>query len=201
MADKAQPKSIIVRLCLFAAICGAALAAIYELTRDRIETAAAEARLAALHALLTPGAYDNDLLQSRVEVANAAGEPVVAYRATRHGKLVRVLFQSSSRRGYSGPIDLLVAFDGQGLLRGARVVKHRETPGLGDVIEAEKSDWVTQFYESPASGSWKLSVDGGEFDAVTGATVSSRAVAEALEQASWIYTQYRDVLTTGLPDA
>lgn len=189
------------RLCLFAALCGAALAAIFVLTRDKIESAEARAQMAALHALVPPDMYDNDLLQSALWLTDSQGQPVLVYRATRRGALSRAVFQSASSEGYSGPIDLFVAFDADGTLRSTRVVHHRETPGLGDVIESEKSSWITQFFGAPASSIWRLSEDGGSFDAVTGATVSSRAVVDALEKANELFTLNQAAILSGNPDA
>lgn len=188
------------RLGVFAALCGTVLAVIFGLTRHRIESAAMQAQIAALHALVPASLYDNSLLESTLTLSDAEGHPVVAYRATRNGRLVRVIFEATSARGYSGPIDLLVAFDADGTLRHTRVVRHRETPGLGDVIESDKSRWIQQFFDAPPAQLWKLTTDGGSFDAVTGATVSSRAVVDALEKAHWIFHEHRGAILGGASD-
>ena len=201
MAGSRQLVPAALRLCLFAALCGAALAAIFVLTRDKIESAEAQAQMAALHALVPPDIYDNDLLQSVLRLSDSQGQPVLVYRATLHGALSRAVFQTSSSKGYSGPIDLFVAFDSNGTLRSTRVIHHRETPGLGDVIETEKSNWITQFFGASAASIWRLSEDGGSFDAVTGATVSSRAVVDALEKANELFSLNQAAILSGNPDA
>ncbi|MCW8923886.1 MAG: RnfABCDGE type electron transport complex subunit G, partial [Gammaproteobacteria bacterium] len=72
-------------------------------------------------------------------------------------------------------------------LAGVRVVKHRETPGLGDGIEAKRSDWILGFngksLNNLSEKQWKVKRDGGEFDQFTGATITPRAVVKAVHAA------------------
>ncbi len=111
-----------------------------------------------------------------------AGEAVV-YRVFSAGAPVAALFVVSAR-GYSGPIRLLVGVDVSGTVTGVRVLGHRETPGLGDGIEIEKSDWITQFagrsLGDPVVTGWAIRRDGGEFDQLTGASVTPRAIVNAV---------------------
>ena len=69
---------------------------------------------------------------------------------------------------------------------GVHVLAHRETPGLGDRIESNKTDWVRQFdgrsLGDPVAGNWKIKRDGGEFDQLTGASVTPRAVVKAIRE-------------------
>ena len=91
-----------------------------------------------------------------------------------------------SREGYSGPINLLVAVNVDGTLSGVRVVSHKETPGLGDKIETNKDDWILGFVgkslSNPSEALWKVRKDGGEFDQFTGATITPRAVVNAVRE-------------------
>lgn len=86
--------------------------------------------------------------------------------------------------GYNGDIRLLIGINAAGSILGVRVISHRETPGLGDPIEAEKSDWIHGFKQkslkTPQSSGWAVKKDGGEFDQFTGATISPRAVVRAV---------------------
>lgn len=89
-----------------------------------------------------------------------------------------------TRRGYNGEIRLLIGIDEHQRISGVRVTYHQETPGLGDDIERSRSDWITQFEglglaDLPAQG-WAVTQDGGEFDALTGATITPRAVVSAV---------------------
>ena len=91
----------------------------------------------------------------------------------------------SAEDGYNGPIHLLVGVSFDGRLTGVRILEHKETPGLGDGIERAKSDWVLQFngrtLENPSTDRWFIRADGGEFDQLTGATVTPRAVVKAVK--------------------
>ncbi len=80
--------------------------------------------------------------------------------------------QRSATPGYVGDIHLLAAFNAKGRLTGARVVRHRETPGLGDFIDLDKSPWMRRFSESSPRA----------VDAVTGATITSEAVKRGVER-------------------
>ncbi len=92
-----------------------------------------------------------------------------------------------TREGYNGDIHLLVGIDAQQRISGVRVTQHQETPGLGDDIERSRSDWITQFNglrlaSLPPEG-WAVAKDGGQFDAFTGATITPRAVVNAVHKA------------------
>jgi Na+-translocating ferredoxin:NAD+ oxidoreductase RnfG subunit len=84
-------------------------------------------------------------------------------------------------RGYGGDIELVLAIDATAMLRGVRVTAHQETPGIGDAIEAGKSDWVHRFDGLPADVTRRPWTDtGAPVDAITGATITSRAVVDAV---------------------
>lgn len=114
------------------------------------------------------------------------------YVATLDGVSIARIIPARADDGYSGPIALLAGVRADGTLIAVRVLEHRETPGLGDRIEPGKSDWILTFdnrsLTNPPGPQWALRRDGGEFDALTGATITSRAVIrgvhEALERAS-----------------
>lgn len=90
---------------------------------------------------------------------------------------------ASSKEGYSGDISLLLAINNKGEIIAVRVLEHWETPGLGDKIEKSKSEWINQFKgKTLASTLWKVHKDGGGFESISGATISSRAVIKAVEE-------------------
>jgi electron transport complex protein RnfG len=192
-------------LALLAVLGVGLLAGVHELTRERIteqERAALRARLAEV---LDPARYDNDpLADSFTETApDLLGDdrPVRVYRARREGRPVAVMLETVAPDGYNGDIGLLVGIDANGVVTGVRVLQHRETPGLGDPIEARRSDWIEGFrgrsLGDPPPARWTVRKDGGDFDQFTGATITpravTRAVARALEladarRASWFET-------------
>jgi electron transport complex protein RnfG len=110
-------------------------------------------------------------------------EPRPIYRARRDGRVETVLVPARAPDGYSGDIELLVGVWRDGSIAGVRVLRHRETPGLGDAIDHRKSDWVNDFVGrslgDPSRERWTVQRDGGAFDQFTGATITPRAVVQA----------------------
>jgi len=100
--------------------------------------------------------------------------------------------------GYSGRIDLAVAISKTGTILGVNILAHQETPGLGDKIERRKSDWLNQFSElslkNTSKKNWQVKKDGGQFDALTGATITPRAVVKAVYNSLLYYQLNRDRL-------
>lgn len=160
-----------------------------------------------LKAVLPAAGYDNDPVSDTTVVRDAellgTPEPVTLYRARRQGKPTAVAFRVTAPDGYGGPIRLLVGVTAAGTVAGVRVLSHRETPGLGDVIEAGRSDWMGSFQGrsrgDPADERWKVKRDGGVFDQFTGATVTPRAVVGAVHRALVFFERHRAVLLEAAP--
>lgn len=167
------------------------LTGVRELTAERIEEQERRALARQLEQVLTGVRYDNDLLQDRVALRDEAhfpgGQEVLAYRARRGGRPVAVVLRFDAPDGYNGRISLVAGVGVDGRLAGVRVVSHRETPGLGDGIEAERSDWIRSFegrsLADPRPGAWTVRREGGAFDQFTGATITPRAVVHAVRRA------------------
>ncbi len=170
----------------------ALMAGTYLLTHETIEKSAAEERLKLIDEILPRTMYDNDLLASGIKLAPAPkiglDEGGEAWRARKGGQPVAVVLQAAAPDGYAGRIDLIVAVAPDGGLLGVRVTQHRETPGLGDYIDPKKDrnkarPWIGQFMnrrgDLPA-WTWRLRKDGGEIDSMSGATISARAVTNAV---------------------
>ncbi len=165
-----------------------ALALVHEVTRERVAATDRAQRAAAFDRLLGGLRYDNDLLADWIEVRDpellGAAEAVRIYRARLAGRPVAAIIESAAPDGYSGPIRLIVAVTPDGHLLGVRVLEHHETPGLGDAIEERRSDWIRSFdgrsLGDPPLPRWKVRKDGGDFDQLTGATVTPRAVVAAV---------------------
>lgn len=187
------------QLGLAALVATALLAGTYFLTRDRIRAAEHQARMQALEVVLPPDRYDNDLLDDTVQVQAPAwlgAEATTVYRASRAGEPSALVFETVAPDGYGGPIRLLVAVSHDGVVLGVRVTAHQETPGLGDPIEADRSDWITRFRgralgDPPAAG-WAVRKDGGVFDQFAGATVTPRAVVRAVHRALQFVARHGD---------
>ena len=189
-------------LGLFALITTALVAVTYQLTREKIAENERLAVLRSLHELISPTLHDNDLVQDVIYVTDPEllgdDKPKPVYRARKNGKPVAVIITTTAPDGYGGAIKLLVAVDYQGRVLGVRAVSHKETPGLGDAIEPEKSNWILRFtgksLGNPPEKQWKVKRDGGVFDQFTGATITPRAVVKAVKKALIYYRDHRDEL-------
>lgn len=180
----------VISLAVIAGGMGLAIAAIVAGTDTRITDQRQAARIERLTALLPPDSYDNAVHQD-TRAINAPGQlqttqPVTAYFARRNGRVVSVIFALSTREGYNGNMDLLVAMHADGRLQAVRVVRHQETPGLGDRVEPQKSDWILQFSGMPTARltqeHWQLRKHGGRFDQLTGATITATAVLRTVQR-------------------
>jgi electron transport complex protein RnfG len=149
-------------------------------------------------------AYDNDPLQERIAVCSpllGGPGPQDLYLVRKSGQPVAMALNVTAPDGYAGAIELLVVVRTDGSLAGVRVQEHRETPGLGDLIEIGKSGWIEKFkdlslvYPTPAR--WKLKRYGGHFDQFAGATITPAAVVEAVRKCLWFFRdQGKELLTT-----
>lgn len=189
-------------LWLFAVVGVGLVASTFVATADRIEQNERDALLKALHQLLPSDRFDNDIASDSIQLPHAwklgSDGPVTAWRARRNGEPVAIIFKVVAPDGYSGPIELLVGIYTDGSLAGVRVVKHNETPGLGDGIETRKSDWILQFdgksLGQPPEDQWKVKRDGGAFDQMTGATITPRAIVKAVKKALEYYDEHKEEL-------
>ena len=179
-----------ISLALATVLTGAALMTANHLTLPAIAQAAQDDLKTSLVQVLPEGMADNDLLADSVSIA-AAGKNVTVYRGRKNGAFSAAVFQYSGR-GYAGEIVLLVGLNAEGVVQGVRVLKHAETPGLGDKIEVAKADWIHSF-EGKALGTarWGVKKDGGEFDQFAGATITPRGVVKAVKEALEFYAAHR----------
>lgn len=191
-----------VLLGLFA-IAGTGLVAYtFDKTKQQIIENERAAVIKSLHALITPKEHDNDLYRDVIQVKNeqllGTNEAVNVYRARMKNRPVAAILNSVAPDGYNGNIHLLVAIRVDGSLAGVRVVKHHETPGLGDGIDADRSDWILGFNDkslhNPDESKWRVKRDGGDFDQLTGATITPRAVVKAVKNTLSYYAANKDSL-------
>ncbi len=184
-----------------------AVAYTYHGTLDRIEDNRRLALLKELQEVVPAERYDNAPERDTLELPGAAllgtTTPATAYRARLGDEPAAVVLPAVAADGYSGPIRLLVGIYADGSLAGVRVASHQETPGLGDGIEARRGNWIFQFngrsLEDPEPENWLLRRSGGEFDQLTGATVTSRAVVHAVRNALLYFQEHQELLFTARP--
>ena len=168
------------------------LTGVHHWTAPAIEQAQQRQQNAALANAVPPTKIDGAIRASNETLMIDALETEAdLYWGTRDGALSVVLMDFVTPNGYSGDIRLLVAVNPSGHVLGVRVLAHRETPGLGDGIEIERSDWIRQFegtsLDSPPSEAWAADRRGGAFDTLSSATITSQAVIEAVQSALVAY--------------
>lgn len=158
-----------------AIVAAAVLGFVNTITADPIADAAQKTRIEAMAEVLP--AFDNDVAAT----AQSTADGFTIYTATLGGKPAGTAVESYSDAGFGGRIIVLTGFDTQGCITGYRVLEHAETPGLG----AKAGEW----FAAPghdirgSKSALKVKADGGDIDAITGSTITSRAFFEAVNNA------------------
>lgn len=185
----------------------ALLSGVDRLTADRIAEQEKRVVLEQLGQILPEG-YDNPVLDDRITLRDEShfpnGQAVTVWRARKQGAPLAAIIRFNAVNGYNGNIALLAGVNPDGSLRGVRVLSHKETPGLGDAIETGKSDWILGFtgrsLDNTPEERWAVKRDGGDFDQFTGATITPRAVVEAVRMALEYFQANRASLFELPPD-
>ena len=194
-------------LAVLAAVCTALVALTYDLTDERIAANEQAFLEESLQPVLAGIDYDGTLSDSTMIIPVPhdlpGNQPATVYRIFEDDTPLAALFVVVARDGYAGPIRILIGLTDDGRINRARVIDHRETPGLGDRIEASKSDWINQFdgrsLTDPAEEQWKIKRDGGDFDQLSGASITSRSVVKALRETLVYFNANRESVFA--PDA
>lgn len=160
------------------------------LTDAPIQQAQRETLLSTFNEVLPTSFYDNDPLKDTKQVVApdylGQMEPVTIYRARKDGQPAGLIISTIAPDGYSGNIELLVGLYADQRIAGVRVLRHKETPGLGDKIEVRKSEWIYGFnghnLREDNLAIWRVRKDGGHFDEFTGATITPRAIVKSVRK-------------------
>ena len=174
-------------------IAAAALAVANIATGPAIETARARDLAASLEQVLPAGSFDNDLLTDVVLIDRPDGRLLKLHVARRDGVPFAVVFETIGR-GYAGPIHVVMGVDHSGTVTGVRVTRHSETPGLGDKIEVQRDPWIHSFVDRALDDGhtrWAVRKDGGDFDQFAGATITPRAVVNAVREGLAWHASFR----------
>ncbi|MCI0507519.1 MAG: electron transport complex subunit RsxG [Gammaproteobacteria bacterium] len=210
MANPARSILHVGFLLAFSALAGTGVMAITHYhTKDRIEENKRQVLIRGLTSVLPNVTYDNDLIADHITVKGpdktGANKSLSIYRARYKGEPAAAVVTTVAPDGYSGPIKILVGIQYNGVISGVRVVEHRETPGLGDAIEAERSDWVFSFdrrsRQNTSPSQWQVKKDGGVFDQFTGATITPRAVVRAVHNSLQYFEMHREELFAVMENA
>ena len=176
-------------LAAVGAVCSLLVALTFNLTRDRIAANEQAFLQQSLAPVLAGVSFDNDLTASAFVLRSPhvlpGTEDAVIYPLLAGDTPVAALFVVTAADGYAGPIKLLIGVNIDGVVSGVRALEHKETPGIGDLIDVSRSEWIFVFagssLEVPDRATWGIKRDGGAFDQLTGASVTSRAVVNAVD--------------------
>lgn len=177
--------NMIVVLGLITLIAAAAVAGVYQLTKEPI-AAAKQAKTNAAIADVMPG-FDNDPTTEAI-TQTIEGKSVKIYPAKQGDALLGYAIETFTKQGFGGEIKLMVGILADGTIKSISVLEQKETPGLGDKISKDKSNFSLQF-DGKTPETFKISVkkDGGDVDAITASTISSRAFCDAVNRAFDIF--------------
>jgi electron transport complex protein RnfG len=186
-------------LAVFAIFTTGLISLTYFGTRDQIALQQQKKLLGILNAVIDENSYDNLIqldcaLVTSVEMLGSE-EPQHIYRATKQGQAVAAAIETTAPDGYSGKIQLVVGVTSSqansATVTGVRILDHKETPGLGDKIDLRINNWVLDFnnqiYTTEIASNWAVKKDGGQFDQFTGATITPRAVVNAVKSSVEYY--------------
>lgn len=183
----------IMLLCLLCVLMLGATVAWQHFTATRIDDAQAQLKARHWLSVLPAELYDNQPLQQPLTLPQpqlAHSRLLAAYRATLQGRTHAVVLHSEAS-GYEGPIQLLIAIDREGRVIAVKVLRHQETPGLGATVAEPGNRWLGAFaglsQANTPAGAWGLKRDQGQFDQIAGASVTSRAVIHAVQDALRYY--------------
>ena len=194
------------RLALFGLIASSLVGVIYVITEPVIIESKEDARNKRLYSLAEP-LLDKGKIGNQINKVLANDAPVslinpLPVTPINNGKLqIGAVIPFRALDGYSGTIELLLALDIERRIVGVRAIDYEETPGLGDKIDVQKTDWILQFnglrYVDLSPTAWAVTKDGGQFDSFTGATITPRAVIEALAETLAYFETYPEIVGSG----
>lgn len=200
MAGKKESTFINMVLVLFIVtlVASAALGGLYELTKEPIAAAKLAKKLKAIKEVVPE--FDNNPSEEMYSVEMPTGDLLEFYPAKKGGELVGTAVKTFTTNGFSGYIWIMVGFKPDGTINNYSVLEHKETPGLGTKMEPwfKTSDPTKAkcsiLGKNPGTANLTVSKDGGEVDAITAATISSRAFLEAVQTA---YNEYNKKMEGG----
>ncbi len=182
MASKKESNfvNMVLALVLVSVVAALALGSAYVLTKKPIALAQKRKQEAAIKAVLP--AF-NQLKGIKVPDADGA-DSLLFNVATKAGKLVGIAVKTYTDKGFGGRIEAMIGFLPDGTIYNTSILELKETPGLGTKLQKSKSDFPDQFKgKNPKTFRLKVKKDGGDVDAITAATISSRAFCDAVQRA------------------
>ncbi|MEO5345810.1 MAG: electron transport complex subunit RsxG [Magnetococcus sp. YQC-9] len=181
-------------LMIVGLVATAILASVEDVTRAPIAQTQRQELLNSLAQVLPKG-FDNtpekDVVQLGDKRINRKAKPVPFYRSRKGGAPHGAAFMVTAPDGYSGDIEILMGVDATGSVTGITIVSTKETPGLGDKIF--KNNWLGAFVgKNLKNAKWGVKKDGGEFDQFAGATITPRAIVNAIKRGLDYFAENQD---------
>lgn len=181
-------KNMLITLFVITAIAALALGYVYSSTAGQINAALIKKTNKALELVLPEFEGNPGDAMFKIAPAVSGLDSLECYPAYKDGKLVGLAIKSSTMTGFSGLIRMMIGFKPDGTIHDTFVLEHKETPGLGTGMKEEK--FKSQFRgKNPKSANLTVKKDGGEVDALTAATISSRAFCDGLKNAHDLFNK------------
>ena len=190
MAKKDSIWRLAIVLTCISLLAALALTGVYALTKGPIEQGQREKKEKALQSVLPE--YQGTVRDT--VIIDADNEEIPVHLAIgQNGELCGAGIETYTKKAFAGRFDLMVGFDAEGTIVNTEVIKAGETPGLGDKINKDKSEFAMQFnQQNPAEFQLVVKKDGGDVDAITAATISSRAYCDAVQRAYDIFMKVKE---------
>jgi electron transport complex protein RnfG len=181
MAKESSFKNMVITLSVICLVCSALLGVVYSVTKAPIEAAELAKINNAIKAVVPE--CDNNPSEEMIEV-----EGSVVYPAKVNGNIVGYAIKVKVS-GFGGPIQMMVGFKADGTIYNTSVISHSETPGLGAKITGEIPTRTQIVGKNPASSNLTVTKDGGEIDAITASTITSRAFLKGVDAAYKVFVE------------
>lgn len=200
---ESKPVLTVLLVAAIATVAALIVTASWEFSHERIAENQRARLIASLSSVLDPSLLGRDLDPVRIQAQDrellGSDEPIDVFVPVDGTNPLAAIFATIAPDGYNAPIALLVGVAiPSGEISGVRVVSHRETPGLGDLIDIRKSDWILQFdgksLGDPPASDWTVAQEDGEFDSITGATITPKAVIQAVHNTLLYFEANREEL-------
>jgi len=181
--------NMFITLLVVSLVASASLGFVYKLTKEPIAKAKLEKQKAAIKEVIPD--FDNNPVAEAFAVAipQQTADSLIFHPVKKEESLLGYAVKTYSANGYSGNIWIMVGISNEGLVQKIVVLDHKETPGLGSKISDEKFKGQFSKLQSP----YEVKKDGGEIDAISGATISSRAICEAVNKALLTWQEQQKV--------
>ena len=175
---------LVLSLSIVTVVAASALAAVYGITKDPIDQSKLNKKNNAIK-LVQPGFDTQKGVIKEVKVLpEGESDSLTVYISEWDNAFFGAAVETYTNMAFSGRFEIMVGFDKEGKIMGTEVLKANETPGLGDKIDKKKDNFPLQFNgKNPGTMKLKVKKDGGDIDAITAATISSKAFCDAVDRA------------------